>query len=325
MLLEIIQEADKIWNSEGSSFQSYENSTIFKELATSVIIGFFTPSLCVHLAVVAAVHNGSTEMVEAFCSVNRLGLLMSLFHIHMVRDESSSLDALLALANLPTSMLPTSTVESDEESSASEAASIGHHRDKTNHVGAKEKNSLQNLLFKLQISNPEAPTDFPFIQSFDNKDVAEEVNKNFTKESELDSLPNKHQSRCKMNLKRLVSVTFNENTPKYTFKNQPNKQSLSQDRLKDWIAFQSLLLRNENRITCETDEKSSAYTTTHVGPKEKNSLQNLLFKLQISNPEAPTDFPFIQPFDNKDVAEEVNKNFIKGLDHIPELTVKKFA
>ncbi|KAK9016160.1 hypothetical protein V6N11_007240 [Hibiscus sabdariffa] len=263
MLLEIIQEADKIWNSEGSSFQSYENSTIFKELATSVIIGFFTPSLCVHLAVVAAVHNGSTEMVEAFCSVNRLGLLMSLFHIHMVRDESSSLDALLALANLPTSMLPTSTVESgrifcklnenritcetDEESSASEAASIGHHRDKTNHVGAKEKNSLQNLLFKLQISNPEAPTDFPFIQSFDNKDVAEEVNKNFTKvpaESELDSLPNKHQSRCKMNLKRLVSVTFNENTPKYTFKNQPNKQSLSQDRLKDWIAFQSLLLRS---------------------------------------------------------------------------------
>ncbi|KAK8499509.1 hypothetical protein V6N12_011594 [Hibiscus sabdariffa] len=54
---------------------------------------------------------------------------------------------------------------------------------------------------------------------------------------------------------------------------------------------------------------------------------------QISNPEAPTDFPFIQSFDNKDVAEEVNKNLTKvpvtrqtkGLDHIPELIVKKFA
>ncbi|KAK8972581.1 hypothetical protein V6N11_082512 [Hibiscus sabdariffa] len=92
---------------------------------------------------------------------------------------------------------------------------------------------------------------------------------------------------------------------------------------------------NENRITCETDEKSSATEaasighhrdkTNHVGPKEKNSWQNLLFNLQISNPEAPTDFPFIQSFDNKDVAEEVNKNLTKGLDHIPELIVKKFA
>ncbi|KAK8630760.1 hypothetical protein V6N13_079539 [Hibiscus sabdariffa] len=55
------------------------------------------------------------------------------------RDESSSLDALLALAKLPTSMLPTPLVESDEKSSAPEAPSIGHHRDKTNHVGPKEK------------------------------------------------------------------------------------------------------------------------------------------------------------------------------------------
>ncbi|KAK8630759.1 hypothetical protein V6N13_079538 [Hibiscus sabdariffa] len=46
-----------------------------------------------------------------------------------------------------------------------------------------------------------------------------------------------------MNVKRALLST-NENTPKYTLKNQPNKQSLSQDRLKDWITFQSLPLRN---------------------------------------------------------------------------------
>ncbi|KAL4311638.1 hypothetical protein GQ457_01G032650 [Hibiscus cannabinus] len=57
------------------------------------------------------------------------------------RDESTCLGALLTLAFLSTTMLPTSTVEveSDEKSSASEATSIGHHRDKNNYVGPKEK------------------------------------------------------------------------------------------------------------------------------------------------------------------------------------------
>ncbi|KAL4310765.1 hypothetical protein GQ457_01G053640 [Hibiscus cannabinus] len=65
--------------------------------------------------------------------------------------ESTSIDALLALANLSTSMLLTSTVESDEKSSASEAAPIGHNRDKTNHVGPKEKaNPSVILRFQIQ-------------------------------------------------------------------------------------------------------------------------------------------------------------------------------
>ncbi|XP_021282350.1 protein ALWAYS EARLY 2 isoform X3 [Herrania umbratica] len=71
-------------------------------------------------------------------------------------DESSSIDALLTLANLSTSMLPTSimesglessvklkenriTLESVDKSSAPEAASTGHHRDKIKHLGPKEK------------------------------------------------------------------------------------------------------------------------------------------------------------------------------------------
>ncbi|KAL4311169.1 hypothetical protein GQ457_01G037250 [Hibiscus cannabinus] len=93
------------------------------------------------------------------------------------RDESTCLGALLTLAFLSTTMLPTSTVEveSDEKSSASEATSIGHHRDKNNYVGPKEK------------------------------DLAEEVNKSLTKD---------------------------KSTSRYTLENQPNKQSLSEDRLK---------------------------------------------------------------------------------------------
>ncbi|XVE63010.1 hypothetical protein DITRI_Ditri06bG0165400 [Diplodiscus trichospermus] len=67
-------------------------------------------------------------------------------------DESSSLDALLTLANLSTSMLPTSVTESessvrlkeditqetDNKCSLPEATSISHHRDKTKHLGPKE-------------------------------------------------------------------------------------------------------------------------------------------------------------------------------------------
>ncbi|XWS64536.1 hypothetical protein CRYUN_Cryun05aG0012500 [Craigia yunnanensis] len=69
-------------------------------------------------------------------------------------DESSSLDALLTLANLSTSMLPTPimesessvklkedriTLETDEKSSVCEGASISHHRDKIEYLGPKEK------------------------------------------------------------------------------------------------------------------------------------------------------------------------------------------
>ncbi|KAK8651534.1 hypothetical protein V6N13_141134 [Hibiscus sabdariffa] len=250
-------------------------------------------------------------------------------------DESDSLDALLTLANLSTSMLPTSTVESessaklkeekttreiDEKSSASEAASVGHHSNKTEHLRPKEKvlnliteaedgtsrksrvgrcsatvdnviseskqqpepiNNLKKRKSKSfstsQISNPDAPIDSPFVQSFDNEDIAEELNKSLTKgrcgaessvqsrqwksfrvpedpptnndpkiaetdpvvstlqvpaEPKLVSVPNKHQSRRKMNLKRAL-VSRDPNSPKYTLENQPNKHSLSQDRLKE--------------------------------------------------------------------------------------------
>ncbi|KAK8587939.1 hypothetical protein V6N12_022401 [Hibiscus sabdariffa] len=61
------------------------------------------------------------------------------------RDESSFLGALQALACLSTTMLPTSTGESDEKSSSSEAASIGHHRHKNNYVGPKEKDLAEEV------------------------------------------------------------------------------------------------------------------------------------------------------------------------------------
>ncbi|XP_040940936.1 protein ALWAYS EARLY 2 isoform X3 [Gossypium hirsutum] len=255
-------------------------------------------------------------------------------------DESASLDALLALANLSTSISPASIIESevsakfkedriaretDEKPSASEAASTSHRRDETKHIGPKEK--VLNLITgaedgtsrkskvgrysakddnvvsepkqraestnnskkskskslstsQLQISNPEAQIDSPFIQSFDNEDMAEEVNKSLTKgssaqssvqsrqrksfrvpedsltkndpkfaetdslvstlqvpaESKLVSLPNKHQSRRKMNLKRALLST-DINSLNYTLANQPNKDSLSQDGLKERLSF----------------------------------------------------------------------------------------
>ncbi|KAB1994905.1 hypothetical protein ES319_D13G127600v1 [Gossypium barbadense] len=255
-------------------------------------------------------------------------------------DESASLDALLALANLSTSISPASIIESevsakfkedriaretDEKPSASEAASTSHCRDETKHIGPKEK--VLNLITEaedgtsrkskvgrysakddnvvsepkqqaestnnskkrksksfstsqLQISNPEAQMDSPFIQSFDNEDMAEEMNKSLTKgssaqssvqsqqrksfrvpedsltkndpkfaetdslvsifqvpaESKLVSLPNKHQSRRKMNLKRALLST-DINSLNYTLANQPNKDSLSQDGLKERLSF----------------------------------------------------------------------------------------
>ncbi|KAL1063191.1 hypothetical protein V6Z11_D13G129600 [Gossypium hirsutum] len=253
-------------------------------------------------------------------------------------DESASLDALLALANLSTSISPASIIESevsakfkedriaretDEKPSASEAASTSHCRDETKHIGLKEK--VLNLITEAedgtsrkskvgrysakddnvvsepkqqaestnnskkrksksfstsQISNPEAQMDSPFIQSFDNEDMAEEMNKSLTKgssaqssvqsqqrksfrvpedsltkndpkfaetdslvsifqvpaESKLVSLPNKHQSRRKMNLKRALLST-DINSLNYTLANQPNKDSLSQDGLKERLSF----------------------------------------------------------------------------------------
>ncbi|TYH34571.1 hypothetical protein ES332_D13G136200v1 [Gossypium tomentosum] len=253
-------------------------------------------------------------------------------------DESASLDALLALANLSTSISPASIIESevsakfkedriaretDEKPSASEAASTSHCRDETKHIGPKEK--VLNLITEAedgtsrkskvgrysakddnvvsepkqqaestnnskkrksksfstsQISNPEAQMDSPFIQSFDNEDMAEEMNKSLTKgssaqssvqsqqrksfrvpedsltkndpkfaetdslvsifqvpaESKLVSLPNKHQSRRKMNLKRALLST-DINSLNYTLANQPNKDSLSQDGLKERLSF----------------------------------------------------------------------------------------
>ncbi|XP_022719393.1 protein ALWAYS EARLY 2-like isoform X2 [Durio zibethinus] len=77
----------------------------------------------------------------------------------LVFGESSSLDGLLTLANLSTSMLPISimesessvklkedriTLETDDKSSVPEAAPISHHRDKMKHLGPKEK--LLNLM-----------------------------------------------------------------------------------------------------------------------------------------------------------------------------------
>ncbi|KAG8472789.1 hypothetical protein CXB51_034723 [Gossypium anomalum] len=255
-------------------------------------------------------------------------------------DESASLDALLALANLSTSISLASIIESevsvkfnedriacetDEKPSASEAASTSHRRDETKHIRPKEKvlnlitgaedgtsrkskvgrysakddnvvsepkqqaestnnskkrKSKSSSTSQLQISNPEARMDSPFIQSFDNEDMAEEVNKSLTKgssaqssvqsrqrksfrvpedsltkndpkfaetdslvstlqvpaESKLVSLPNKHQSRRKMNLKRALLST-DINSLNYTLANQPNKDSLSQDGLKERLSF----------------------------------------------------------------------------------------
>ncbi|XWS58184.1 hypothetical protein CRYUN_Cryun08bG0013000 [Craigia yunnanensis] len=227
-------------------------------------------------------------------------------------DESSSLDALLTLANLSTSMLPTAIMESEssvklkeyritletaDKSSVPEASSISHRRDKTKHLGPKEKvlnlingaedaNSRKSKVgrcstmdenvvsepkqqaeptnnswkrkrksFSSKISNAEAPMDSHFRQSFDNEDMAEEEIKYLTKAVPTSqvpapnpaSLPTKHQSRRKMNLKRALLST-DINSSKYTLKNQPNKHSLSQDRLKEKLS--SCLSSNLARRWC---------------------------------------------------------------------------
>ncbi|GMI85010.1 ARABIDOPSIS THALIANA ALWAYS EARLY 3, ALWAYS EARLY 3 [Hibiscus trionum] len=263
-------------------------------------------------------------------------------------DESDSLDALLTLANLSTSMLPTSTVESESSAKLKEdkttreteeksSASVGHHSNITKHLRPKEKllnliteaeddtsrkskvgrysATVDNVVFEskqqpepinnskkrksksfstsqLQISNPEAPIDSPFIQSFDNEAIAEEVDKSLTKgkcgaessvqsrqwkpfrvpedsptnndpkiaetdpvvstlqvpaEPKLVSLPNKHQSRRKMNLKRAL-VSRDKNYPKYTvesnippfpFSKRENLSScLSSSLARRWCSFE---------------------------------------------------------------------------------------
>lgn len=244
-------------------------------------------------------------------------------------DESSSLDALLTLANLSTSMLPASmmesespvklkedriTLETDDKSSAPEAASNSHHRDKIKHLGPKEKalniiNGAEDATsrkskvgrysatddnvvskpkqrpepsenackrkrksFSSKISYAEAPMDPHFRE---NEDMAKEENKylskgtsgaqssvqsrqrkpfrvaedspiiNIPKMARIDSvvsttqvpapnpvsLPTKHQSRRKMNLKRAFLSTDIKS------KNQPKKNSVSQDTLKEKLSL----------------------------------------------------------------------------------------
>ncbi|KAK8688117.1 hypothetical protein V6N13_086897 [Hibiscus sabdariffa] len=170
------------------------------------------------------------------------------------RDESSFLGALQALACLSTTMLPTSTGESDsyakfnakritcvtdEKSSSSEAASIGHHRHKNNYVGPKEKDlaeevnksltkgkcNAQSFIQSRQWKSFRVPEDFPTnndpaISAIDSAVSTLQV----PAEPELVSLPNKHQSRCKMSMNRALLST-DKNTLRHTLENQPNKQS----------------------------------------------------------------------------------------------------
>ncbi|KAA3487259.1 protein ALWAYS EARLY 2-like isoform X2 [Gossypium australe] len=234
-------------------------------------------------------------------------------------DESASLDALLALANLSTSISPASIIESevsakfkedkiaretDEKPSASEAASTSHRRDETKHIGPKEK--VLNLITGAEdgtsrkskvgrysakddnvVSEPKQQAESTNnskkrkSKSFStSQDMAEEVNKSLTKgssaqssvqsrqrksfrvpedsltkndpkfaetdslvstfqvpaESKLVSLPNKHQSRRKMNLKRAL-LSADIDSLNYILANQPNKDSLSQDGLKERLSF----------------------------------------------------------------------------------------
>ncbi|XVF57456.1 hypothetical protein PTKIN_Ptkin06aG0207000 [Pterospermum kingtungense] len=273
-------------------------------------------------------------------------------------DESSSLDALLTLANLSTSLLPTSRMESessaklkedritlatDDKSSVPEAASNSHHKDKTKHLGRKEK--LLNLIngaedatsrkskvgrysatddnvvsepkqqsepsnnawkrkrksSSSKISNAEAPVDSHF-RLFE--DIAEEdlkylskgkcgaqssvqsrQGKPFTvtedspfnndpKTARIDSvvsttqvpapnpvsLPTKHQSRRKMNLKRAFLSTDIKS------KNQQNKNSLSQDTLKEKLS--SCLSSNLARRWCSFEWFYSAIDYAWFAKKE---------------------------------------------------------
>ncbi|KAE8679289.1 DIRP,Myb-like DNA-binding domain, putative isoform 2 [Hibiscus syriacus] len=119
---------------------------------------------------------------------------------------------LLTLAKLSTSMLPTSTVESghhsdktrhrrpkekvlnlitEAEDGTSRKSKVGRYsvtvdnvvsepKQQTEPINNSKKRKSKSFSTSL-ISNPEAPIDSPFIQSFDNEDIAEEVNKSLNK------------------------------------------------------------------------------------------------------------------------------------------------
>ncbi|XP_022745411.1 protein ALWAYS EARLY 2-like isoform X2 [Durio zibethinus] len=241
---------------------------------------------------------------------------------HVFGDESSSLDALLTLANLSTSMLPTSimasedriTLEADDKFSVPEAISISQSGDKTKHLGPNEKvlnliNGAEDATSRKSkvgrysatddnvVSDPKQqpePTNNTWKRkhkSLSSKDMAEEEKKYLSKgkcgtqssvhsrqwksfrepedsPTNIDpkmagidsvvstsqvsapnpvSLPTKPQSRRKMNLKRALLST-DINSSKYTLKSQPNKHSLSQDRLKEKLS--SYLTSNLSRRWC---------------------------------------------------------------------------
>ncbi|KAE8686638.1 DIRP,Myb-like DNA-binding domain, putative isoform 3 [Hibiscus syriacus] len=213
-------------------------------------------------------------------------------------DESDSLYALLTLANLSTSMLPTSTVESEssaklkedkttcetEKSSASEAASVGHHSDKTKHLRRKEK--VLNLITeaedgtsrKSKVGSAESsvqsrqwkPFRVPEDSPTDNDPKIAETDQvvstlQIPTEPKHVSLPNKHQSRRKMNLKRAL-VSRDINSPKYTLENQPNRHSLSQDSLKENLS--SCLSSSLARRWCSFEWFYSAIDYTWFAKKE---------------------------------------------------------
>ncbi|KAK8585644.1 hypothetical protein V6N13_050617 [Hibiscus sabdariffa] len=113
------------------------------------------------------------------------------------------------------------TRETDEKSSASEAASVGKY---------SAQSSVQSRQWKPFRVQEDSPTDNDLkISEIDSAVSTLQV----PAEPELVSLPNKYQSRRKMNLKRGLLST---DTPRYTLENQPNKQSLSQDRLKEKLS-----------------------------------------------------------------------------------------
>ncbi|KAL4309675.1 hypothetical protein GQ457_01G037240 [Hibiscus cannabinus] len=227
-------------------------------------------------------------------------------------DESTSLGALLTLANLSTAMLPMSTVESESSAKLNEnrtiletdeesSASIGHHRDKSNYISPKEK--MHNLNTRAEdgtsskskvgsyLATVENVVSKPKLQLEPTSNSKKRKSKSFSAsqdsptnndlkisetdsavstlqvpaEPELVSLPNKYQSRCKMNLKRGLLST-DKNTPRYTLENQPNKQSLSRDRLKEKLS--SCLSSDLARRLCSFEWFYSAVGCTWFAKKE---------------------------------------------------------
>ncbi|KAL4312532.1 hypothetical protein GQ457_01G032660 [Hibiscus cannabinus] len=96
----------------------------------------------------------------------------------------------------------------------------------------KGKCSAQSSVQSRQCKTFRVPEDSPTIKDPKNSETDSAVSTlQVPAEPELVSFPNKHQRRCKMNLKRALLST-DKSTSRYTLENQPNKQSLSEDRLK---------------------------------------------------------------------------------------------